>query len=148
MLYDCGGRPTLNFSRRILTGAVLAPRSFGIPGLTEKQAEAIDAVHFAAKDHQVKVSTENGDIRFVNNVGLLHGREAFTDEHNPEYSKRHLIRLWLHNPMMLGKLPLDLQLAWDRVFDDKERVERWNAEPVMDEHGLPLERFSPQPMCD
>ena len=38
------GKVVINFSRRTLTGSAVSPRSVGIPGLTEAQAEALDAV--------------------------------------------------------------------------------------------------------
>ncbi|NKB55410.1 MAG: TauD/TfdA family dioxygenase [Alphaproteobacteria bacterium] len=35
-----------------------------------------------------------GDIQFVNNYTVLHGRTAFTDDPDPD-KKRHVVRLWL-----------------------------------------------------
>ena len=58
---------------------------------------------------------EKGDLRFVNNMAILHRREAFALD--PD-AKRHLIRLWLNNDEMCWKLPRPMQLAWARVFDD------------------------------
>jgi len=69
---------------------------------------------------------EPGDIRFINNLGLLHGREAFHDEQD---RKRHLVRLWLRNETEAWPLPPALRLAWARVFDDTERQEIWEIEP-------------------
>lgn len=120
----------LNFSRRLLTGhTTLEPRSPNIPNLTEAQAEALDAVHFIAVEKQKKLPMEEGDIRFINNMGLVHGRDAFFDHDGSELSKRHLLRLWLHNEEKIWKLPPALQLIWDRVFADDERVGRWEPEP-------------------
>lgn len=102
------------------------PRSKGIPGLSEAQAEAIDAVHFVACQHEIQPTMEKGDLRFVNNMGLLHRREAFEDEGDDH---RHLIRLWLNNPRKCWKLPAPLRLAWARVFEDDERMSRWDIDP-------------------
>jgi len=101
-------------------------RTAGIPGLTEAQAEALDALHFVAKKHEIKPRMEKGDLRFINNMGILHRREAFE---NSAAAARHLVRVWLNNEMMCWKLPRDLRIAWARVFDDHEREEHWDIEP-------------------
>lgn len=135
LLYYTDGKIIMNFSRRLLTGhTLLEPRSPNIPNLTEAQAEALDAVHFIAIKNQKKLSMEEGDMRFINNMGLLHGRDAFFDHDGSKLSKRHLLRLWLHNEDKMWKLPSALQIAWDRVFADNERVGRWD-----------VERYNPDP---
>lgn len=119
MLYFHHGKIIFSFSRRLLVGhPPYNPRSEGIPGLTEAQAEALDAVHFAARKYEIRPTMQKGDLRFVNNMGLLHCREAFQDDKN---NARHLIRLWLHNESMCWKLPRPLQLAWARVFEDDRK---------------------------
>ena len=144
LLYHTDSHVLLNFSRRVLTGHPYAARSQNIPGLTEAQAEALDAVHFLGQKHQMRLSMKQGDIRFINNMGMLHGREAFLDHDGSGKSQRHLIRLWLHNSNMMWKLPSQLQLAWARVFDDRERGRRWDVEPRT-VSGIKLRCSSP---CD
>ncbi|KAK3934286.1 putative taurine catabolism dioxygenase TauD [Diplogelasinospora grovesii] len=118
-----------SFSRRLLVGHLpFEPRTPGIPGLTEAQAEALDAVHFIARKHEIKPRMEKGDLRFINNMALLHRREAFE---NSGDTKRHLVRIWLNNEDMCWKLPAPLQLAWARVFDDEGRGEHWDIAPVV-----------------
>ncbi|KAI9696523.1 MAG: hypothetical protein M1820_008151 [Bogoriella megaspora] len=126
LLHFFDGKVFLNFSRRLLTGHPDSPRTEGIPGLTEAQAEALDAVHFIACKHQFKTKMEPGDIRFINNMAVLHCRENFKDDNA---SQRHLIRTWLNNENMCWKLPPPLELAWARVFDDEERGRRWDIDP-------------------
>jgi len=123
-----------SFSRRLLVGHLpFEPRSAGIPGLTEAQAEALDAVHFIARKHEIKPRMERGDIRFINNMALLHRREAFENDKGAG-SSRHLVRIWLHNDEgYCWNLPGPLRLAWARVFEDEEdksRGEHWDLEPV------------------
>lgn len=127
LLYHADGKVIFNFSRRVLVGHPTAPRTKLIPRLTEAQAEALDAVHYVAKNIQLKVSMECGDLRLISNLGLLHGREAYSDD-TGEQSKRHLIRAWLHNEEMMWKLPPPLQLVWDRTFKDDSRPRRWFPE--------------------
>lgn len=117
----------LNVSRRLLVGhAPNVPRSMGIPGLTEAQAEALDALHFVAEKHEIMPTMENGDMRFFNNMAIMHRREAFE---NDEAHERHLIRLWLKNEDKCWSLPAPLKLAWARVFEDDERDAFWDIEP-------------------
>jgi len=126
LLYYNDGKVILNFSRRLLTGVPTAIQSNNIPGLTEAQAEALDAIHFIAKKHEIKTTMRKGDIRFINNMGVVHCREAFE---NDDSSQRHLIRLWLNNEKMVWKLPPSLRLAWARVFHDDDRGSYWDIEP-------------------
>lgn len=135
LMYFCDGKLITSFSRRLLVGhAPFDPRSPGIPGLTEAQAEALDAVHFAALKHEIKPRMERGDIRFINNMALLHRREAFENVKGEDAAKgRHLVRMWLHNDEgMCWRLPEPLRLAWARVFEDGdgERGEHWDLAPV------------------
>jgi hypothetical protein len=127
LLYYQDGKAILNVSRRLLVGhAPRDPRTKGIPGLTEAQAEALDALHFVAEKHEIRPTMEKGDMRLFNNMGILHRREAFK---NDSESERHLIRLWLNNEEKCWKLPAPLRLAWARVFEDDERGAFWDIEP-------------------
>lgn len=81
-----------------------------MPKLTEAQAKALNAVHFALRKHCVKFAMQEGDLRFVSNLGLLHSREGFSDKNVVE-SRRHVMRLWLRNNTMTWELPPALQLA-------------------------------------
>lgn len=119
LLYFHEGKAILNASRRLLLGHPRSPRTKGIPGLSEAQAEALDALHFIAEKHEILPAMEKGDMRFFNNMGILHQREAFE---NDEACERHLIRIWLNNEAKCWKLPMPLNLAWARVFEDDERV--------------------------
>ncbi|KAK0708519.1 hypothetical protein B0H67DRAFT_341743 [Lasiosphaeris hirsuta] len=134
------GKLITSFSRRLLVGHdPFQPRSLNIPGLTEAQAEALDAVHFAAKQVEIKTRMVRGDLRFINNMALLHRREAFQNVPGEDAARgRHLVRIWLHNDEgMCWKLPGPLRLAWARVFEDdgEERGEHWDFAPVRNLQG-------------
>lgn len=127
ILFHYHAKIIITFSRRLLVGrSPFQPRSPGIPGLTEAQAEALDAVHFIARKHEIKPSMKSGDLRFINNMAVLHRRDAFENGGN---TSRHLIRLWLNNQTRCWSLPAPLQIAWARIFDDDERDEHWDIEP-------------------
>lgn len=118
-----------SYSRRLLVGhSPHELRTPGIPGLTEAQAEALDAVHFIARKHEIKPTLQKGDLRFINNMGILHRREAYS---NSQSTRRHLVRIWLNNPLRCWQLPRDLQLAWARVFDkDDTKESHWDFQPI------------------
>jgi hypothetical protein len=128
-----------SFSRRLLVGhPPQTPRTPGIPGLSEAQAEALDAMHFIARKHEFKPRMQRGDLRFINNMAVLHRREAFTNSRandgvvrvdDNKDGVRHLVRIWLNNELLCWKLPRPLRLAWARVFEDDEREERWDLVP-------------------
>ncbi len=117
----------MSFSRRLLVGhAPFWYRTPGIPGLTEAQAEALDAVHFAARKHELRPRMQRVDLRFINNMAILHRREAFA---NSTTAARHLVRVWLNNETMCWKLPRPLRIAWARIFEDGDREEHWDIAP-------------------
>jgi Taurine catabolism dioxygenase TauD, TfdA family len=91
----------------VLIGAPMAPSSPELPSLIEPQAEALDAIHFYALKHSIKLRLKTGDILFVNNLAVLHCRTAFRDG---ERDKRHMLRLWLNNPGKAWQIPPALQL--------------------------------------
>lgn len=126
LLHHHEGNIILSFARPPLTGHHSFPRSAGIPNLTEAQAEALDTVHFIAQSHQLITTIEAGDIRFFNNLGLLHCREPYEDK---EGQRRHLVRLWLRDETGEWPLPPSLKLSWARVFQNDGRQERWEIEP-------------------
>jgi len=64
--------------------------------MTSLETAALAYFDSVAEDPEfvLEMELEPGDIQFVNNYTILHGRTAFTDGPAPE-KKRHLVRLWL-----------------------------------------------------
>ena len=67
--------------------------------MTPAQREALDEVQriAAAPDTYLDMSIGAGDIQFLNNRLLLHGRTGYED-HREMANRRHLLRLWLKVP--------------------------------------------------
>ena len=62
-----------------MTGAPFSPHHPDVPTMSEEQAEALDAVHFIAQKHQLKIALQPGDIEIFNNLALFHARDGFVD---------------------------------------------------------------------
>lgn len=95
--------------------------------MTERQAEALDMVHFTALENQLSISAEKGDILLINNLAAMHARGAFVDGPPESGQQRHVMRLWLRNEA----------LAWPKadivkpLFDLKySKDSPWCQNPV------------------
>jgi hypothetical protein len=68
-----------------------------LPRFTETQSEALDMMDILADELKYEMAFEPGDIQFLHNHVVVHGRTAYEDWPEPE-RKRHLLRLWLATP--------------------------------------------------
>lgn len=76
-------------------------RHLDAPRLSAEQREALDAVVSLANDpaNHVVMDLLPGDMQFINNYHVLHGRTAYEDD--PEAGRyRHLKRLWLETRVL------------------------------------------------
>lgn len=125
MLFLQDGRIIMNFAREPLLGLEGVPRSAKLAVLTPAQREALDLVEEVAKQNQIALDSEPGDMLFINNHCVLHSREAFSDAPGAGPG-RHLVRAWLKNPDLAWQLPQALRKGSSRIYDDNELGERWN----------------------
>jgi hypothetical protein len=127
VLYPGESRPLILFSRRNLTGCYQQDRSPDCPRITDLQIDALDALHFAAEKHALKVSQQEGDITILNNLAVLHGREDFPE--NPHGHDRHLLRLWLRDSRRATSIPKQVQHIWDIVYGEASVAKRkWDLQ--------------------
>jgi hypothetical protein len=101
--------PEMVFSRGALIRFPQGFRPPNIPAVNPGQAAALDALHFAAERIACRIEYRKGDVVFFNNRRILHGREAFQDDHS---GKRHLLRLWLRDEELAGTPPAPLDEVW------------------------------------
>ena len=138
ILYFHDGKPIINFSRRMITGNAATPRHPLSPPITEAQAEALDAVHFIAKEHSLKTKVLPGDMRFINNLGVLHAREPWEEDEN---SERYMLRLWLRNSEKRWAIPEALKADSDATYDAIEGVsDYWQLDPFGTERHRELKK--------
>jgi len=71
------------------------------PRLTERAKEALGLLETMADDprHHVAMELRPGDMQFINNFHVLHGRTAYADD-RAAGSVRHLKRLWLETQVL------------------------------------------------
>jgi hypothetical protein len=76
------------------------------PRLSDLQKEALKAVEAMASeaDNQVQMELRPGDIQFINNYHVLHGRTAYEDD-RATGRVRHLKRLWLETYLLAERPP-------------------------------------------
>lgn len=142
LLFNQAGKMIFAFSRRILTGSKVSPRSKTIPPMTDAQADALDALHFTAEKHSLTLDNKRGDILFWNNMSILHAREGFTDGTSRD-QKRHLLRLWLRSEEHAWETPDCLKSAWNVAYGDNDiSTELWPIEPITDRDHVTTQRRS------
>lgn len=79
--------------------------------LTQKQWQALNALEAHADRNSVALDVEEGDIQLINNLAILHGREAWVDT---ESKSRHYYRLGLRDPEKAWPRPE----GYEWLFDD------------------------------
>ncbi|KAH9896316.1 hypothetical protein F4778DRAFT_745928 [Xylariomycetidae sp. FL2044] len=139
LLFNHQGHIILNFGRIHLMATEPADDGTFAPKPTTKQIEALDLVQKLADKYQLPLAMGPGDIGFINNLGILHAREEFTD--SPE-NTRYLVRMWLKNKERAWELPPTLQRGNARTYDDTVE-ETWNILPAPRVDFKVREKYTP-----
>ena len=139
-----------------LVGSDLYPLPKDAPGLTAKQKQALKVLSRVCQEHCVKLEPIPGDILFVNNLRVLHAREAYQDQ--PELGQtRHLLSIMLRDENMALKKPACFDGAGNDIFGtppEKQTLltaEQWEALQATNRPGgnpspRPPERPEPRPI--
>jgi len=131
LLFEEHDRTILSYQRRPLIGLSDFPRRAGLKPLTNKQIEALDVLEALASRFGLTFELKTGDILYVNNLALLHGREAFKCEHL-NGCRRHLLRMFLKDEESEFPLPgpLDAVVRGMYEHDVEEEEFPWSLAPV------------------
>jgi hypothetical protein len=72
----------------------------GVPRLTRRQVDALDALDATCDDPGVRLDMrlEPGDVQWLHNHTTFHARCAYSDGDGDVPSVRHLLRLWITPP--------------------------------------------------
>ncbi len=100
------------------------------PRLSAETREALDMVSELANqpDYNVYMDLKPGEIQFINNYHVLHGRTSYEDD-IPNRIKRHLKRLWLSSRYLKSRprgYDRTVQSHWNR----NRSISRLHAEPA------------------
>ncbi len=92
-LHDIGGVPRLFYLGWYIRDS---QQHADAPRLTDAQLEAMELLEALANDptFHVEMDFEPGDVQLINNGRILHAREAYEDDPDPD-RRRHLLRMWL-----------------------------------------------------
>ena len=139
MLFTDGEKVMFYFSRHPLSGFTGYKRNQSLPAPTEAQLEALDAVHFFAERSSMALPTKTGDVLYLNNMSMLHAREAVEDQGVRESGGgRHMLKMQLRDPKRKWKLPENLVDLWGSVFtsnrDDGSKDEKFTITPEQGHH--------------
>lgn len=93
--------------------------------LSGTQLAALRTLAQLAEKHAVSIAARPGDILFINNLALLHKREAYVDVDDGADTRRHLVRLWLRNPEMAWEIPEDMKAPWRAAYGPREDFGRF-----------------------
>lgn len=97
MFSYAGGKVTSRITSRAYFNGVTR---FGEElALDDMQREALDVVQEVANRPELRLRMHfaEGDMQFINNHSVLHAREEYEDNEDPEL-KRHLLRMWIAFP--------------------------------------------------
>ncbi|PKS06559.1 hypothetical protein jhhlp_007307 [Lomentospora prolificans] len=139
IIYFHESKLIMNFGRTPLIGNSVHVRPSHLPSLSSQQREALDTIEAIAQATQMEIQTQAGDIHYINNLAVLHRRDAFVDGDEPT-AKRHLVRMRIRNDLFKWSIPEELIEEWSRAFDIKgDRI--WHLEP-MPEGFFPLRMYT------
>jgi Taurine catabolism dioxygenase TauD, TfdA family len=94
------------FTRLIGHYIMTSQRHEDAPRLTDKAREALSWLRETAESgrYSVHMDFQPGDMQFINNYHVLHGRSAYTDDRSSG-RVRHLKRLWLETSVLADRPP-------------------------------------------
>ncbi|KAK8138443.1 hypothetical protein PG984_001823 [Apiospora sp. TS-2023a] len=129
----------MNFGRTPLLGNATHPRPSSLPQVNDRQREALDAIEAIARATQLEITTQAGDMHFINNMAVLHRREGFVNGQAGR-EKRHLVRMRLRSSALGWDIPEDLRSDWHDAFESTA-TKAWHLEPMPGD-AFPLRKYT------
>jgi hypothetical protein len=87
-----------------------------MPKLSAEQMHALQFVEETARRLSMKLDHMDGDIQFINNLGILHARSAYSNSRPGMPSSRHLLRMFLRDPEREWTKPLRYPAKFEDPF--------------------------------
>ncbi|KAK7941112.1 Taurine hydroxylase-like protein SAT17 [Apiospora aurea] len=129
----------MNFGRTPLLGNATHPRPSSLPQVNDRQREALDAIEAIARATQLEITTQAGDMHFINNMAVLHRREGFVNGQTGR-EKRHLVRMRLRSSALGWDIPEELKGDWHDAFESSA-AKAWHLEPMPGD-AFPLRKYT------
>lgn len=127
--------------------------------MSAAQRRALDLVDEVARHTEFEIQTAPGDMHFINNLAVMHRREAFVDggdkaegcatpggdqdfasrdaewaartrKGSAHNNRRHLVRMRLRSSTHGWTIPDALAAEWKRAFDEAGTERVWHLEPM------------------
>jgi hypothetical protein len=112
-----------------------------MPKVSDKQMYAMHAIQDLATRFSAQLDREQGDIQFINNLSIMHAREAYQGT-NGKASTRHLLRMFLRDPENAWEKPSRCRTNFDDPFTPGRHQELpiidmdpWRAISGRESHG-------------
>ncbi|KAH6512419.1 hypothetical protein HBI07_253000, partial [Parastagonospora nodorum] len=115
ILFFSKGKPMCQLVKAPLLGTPLIHRDPSMPTVSDKQMHAMHAVEELAKRFCTKLDRKQGDIQFINNLSVMHAREAYRGAQGKP-STRHLLRMFLRDPQNAWEKPARFRNNFDDPF--------------------------------
>jgi hypothetical protein len=129
LLFHEDGKLIMDYSRSRILG-VRGNRPEDLPHASTEQMKALAAFELAAYENKFRLPMATGDMIFINNLAIVHAREAFEDDQTNE---RHIARLWLRDEDRAWSIPAPLVENHRKVFGGDQTIpERWRLGPRRD----------------
>lgn len=116
---------------RYIRGYILASqRHASAPRITDKAEAAMQYLDRLIEDekHHVYMALQPGDMQFINNYHVLHGRKAYEDD-RPAGRVRHLKRLWLETRVLQDR-PEQFRNHVGQHWNRARKISRLDAQPA------------------
>jgi hypothetical protein len=121
-----GGRLFVRYIRPYILASQRHPETPRITERAEQAMQRVDAMTGEEK-YQVVMDFQPGDIQFVNNYHVLHGRRPYRDD--PSTGRvRHLKRLWLETRVLQDR-PVYFQNNSRSHWEQKRSISRLDRAP-------------------
>ena len=111
------GQLQINCAATFVGGNPAYPLSPEAPALSPERRRALHALQDAARRTCVKITPRPGDLLFINNFALMHGRDSWIDSTNEPNKHRHVMRLWLHDDRVGWQSAPSLKRRMNSNFD-------------------------------
>ncbi|KAF2116777.1 hypothetical protein BDV96DRAFT_490595 [Lophiotrema nucula] len=141
VLFFANNKPILQLVKAPLEGTPRIPRSPSMTPLTSSQKHAMSTVQALAAKYGTKLTRQAGDIQYINNLGVLHARDAYEGAKAGVPSTRHTLRMFLKDDRRAWAKPESYRARFDNPFQKRKEeftivdLDPWRKISGRESHG-------------